>query len=1237
MDKDQDLRTLQKALIDLRKEVVGVTADSRNDVIVYLKQPIDLGNDRFLRGVMPSSIGADGIILDVPNRFMPGRKTVLEEPYIQGESDGQVKTLMFVTGEQINEATKQIQTQKREGNFRPVVLIEAKYSNYFQYVAMMGQPLDSVAVSSYLKNGDVQKVDKANGIILSRELHTTGELEDFHQVIADVADSYLHRNQVRREGRHSVIVLDGNNKSNIGLMPSYDDNIPFNREGLAALEMIAKMHHGQVESHPEEKVSSVRFGSVRNARQFELMYFTRHQLAQESVSKRVNDEAAQWSDNEKTILAAHILEKGGYDVDSRKLSGSYLINDAMQKANIPSNTEAYSYIQTIEKDLDSVAVNVPMRLYVGREAQEVLGAILDSGRDGENGKETNYPLHPEAVGYFKDGEKFVAFDNTTQDCWVEEFKNEDTAKMWINGHISADEGSQIDENVGFADSIYLSEDSFVPDIDVSGIMKGEDEIEVNMLFMNGIAKEIHPDGSIVKDGLEMHYPTLQKVSNDDDIQASISEFTGREWRKGSLHERLYDIALFDGTVTKESTLRSLESNNTEVVEKNIHRPGDDVTLEGYDRIGNWHNIYGQYSSKKGDITVHELYRNGKDTGERAVMLNKDGVLQAKYYPSSEEVMAEGLSLNEAREKYFPNNEPYERAYVKLDNDSIAMRRVHGGVHDDPALIFSLTEYPVYFHDVKEGKVVEVQDSIDLFADKEGHFLVKDSDYEKAYRQVESHDRGIEHEEYQAQYPVINVDSAARSGAAGPDAAIDVLYKRDTDTVYVVRSQDYDNHGHFRGEPLAVIGSKRNVKASNIFDALNTGPSYSFSDVLTGKKDWDAREAYLSHFTDEEKSTVYRLEEQLRNLVRLHKTLDELAPTKGDTLKIDPLQLKDKDGESIVGDMIVNTVVNRGGGSFALVDGDRSVTVCQLSDESKQQFAYRVYSRAIAEINDPKAGLFVDLSQYDKLPGWMFPDIKKGDGPLKVVQLTKNNIETGEFAASYTVGGLTMVKYISKSEGDLFFTSFKFSDVASNIYNIESSYFKDPGLRAAGAFVSRVYGGGNRFTDTERMFISEFFKKHSNDFERKNPHDVQPMVSYITELAEHDYRGPASNIVPKERFSDAYEELRELAYDRVRGYSKDGKVYSIPRTITEVFASRTNDSYTSSFTKEQQKNITDHLSLYKTQEEKKGFTEALFETFWHDRANICISRDHIIDINRELDELVSGKMREQPQEKHGLSR
>lgn len=109
---------------------------------------------------MPSPIGADGIILDVPNRFMPGRKTVLEEPYIQGESDGQVKTLMFVTGEQINEATKQIQAQKREGNFRPVVLIEAKYSNYFQYVAMMGQPLDSVAVSSYLKNGDVQKVDK---------------------------------------------------------------------------------------------------------------------------------------------------------------------------------------------------------------------------------------------------------------------------------------------------------------------------------------------------------------------------------------------------------------------------------------------------------------------------------------------------------------------------------------------------------------------------------------------------------------------------------------------------------------------------------------------------------------------------------------------------------------------------------------------------------------------------------------------------------------------------------------------------------------------------------------------------------------------------------------------------------------------------------------------------------------------------------------------------------------------
>ena len=1245
MDKEQELRALREALADLRKEVAGVnTADSRNDVIVYLKNLIDLGDDRYLRGVMPSQIGVDGIIMDVPNRFIPGRTTVLEEPYIQGEIDGEMKTLMFVTGEQIREATERIQAQKREGNFRPLILAERNGGKYYQFAAMFGHSLDEAAISSYLKNGSIQHIDKANGIVVSRELHRTGEMEDFLRTVSDAALGYLHRNEVHREGNRSFIVLDGNNKVNIRITPGYDDDIPFNHEGLAAIEMIADIYQGEVKSYPEEKVVSLKFGSFRQAKKFEAMYFTRHHLAQDYVNRRVNKAGTDWSYAEHAeipytrLLAAHILEKGGYDVESRRLACSGLVNAAMQKYHISSASDEFSYIQGVEFELGEIAEHVPVRLYEGKEAKLVLDTILGSEKNDEEAKMVKYPTHPEAAGYFKEGEKFVAFDNTTEDCWVEEFKNEGTAKLWATGYISTDEGHQLDEHVGFSDSIRLSSDSFVPDIDVSGILKGEDEIEVMMRFADGIAYEIHPDGSRVKDGLEMRYPTLQTVSENQAMRESICDFTCREWINGSLHERLYDIALFNGTVTKESTLRHLASIGSESVKMEIHSPGDDVTLEGYDAVGNWGEIYGRHSVKDGSLTVHELRRNGKDTGERAVLLNKDGVLQAKYIPR-EDMTANGLfcmpTLDEMREKYFQKGNLYERAYVKLDNDLTPMRRVHGGTHDDPALIFSLTEYPVYFHDVKEGRIVEVQDSIDLYADREGHFLVKDSDYENAYKQVESHDRGIDHEEYQAQYPVINVDSAAVCGSSGYKADIDVLYKRDTDTVYVVRRQDYDNHGHFRGEPLAIVGSSKDVSAGKIFDALNTGGNYSFTDILTGKKDWEAREEYLSHFTQDEKSAVYRLEEHLHHLVRLHETLAELAPNRGDSVQIAPLHLTDKEGESIVGDMVVNSVVNRGGGSFALIDGERSVTVCQLSDESKQRLAHLVYSKAISEANDPKAGMIVDLSQYDKLPEWMFPDTKKGEGPIKVVALTKNNMETGEYAASYTVGGMTMVKHIGKSEGDLFFTSFKKSDVASNIYSIEGNYFKNAGLKAAGAFVSRVYGNGKRFTDMERMFISDFFKNHASDFERKCADDVQPMVSHLLDLAKQDYRGAASENVSKERWSDAYSELVELAHDRVRGYSKDGKVYSIPRGITEAFASRTNDSYTSSFSKEQQKAITDHLSLYKTDEEKKGFAEALYETFWHDRSNISIEREHILDINRELSDLVSGKMREQPKEKHGL--
>lgn len=72
------------------------------------------------------------------------------------------------------------------------------------------------------------------------------------------------------------------------------------------------------------------------------------------------------------------------------------------------------------------------------------------------------------------------------------------------------------------------------------------------------------------------------------------------------------------------------------------------------------------------------------------------------------------------------------------------RIVSGWTHDMPALIFSLTEYTLYFRDDTTGEIEVVKNSIDDYECREGHFCVLNEDYEPALRQVEDHDeRGIE--------------------------------------------------------------------------------------------------------------------------------------------------------------------------------------------------------------------------------------------------------------------------------------------------------------------------------------------------------------------------------------------------------------------------------------------------------------------------------------------------------------
>ena len=65
-------------------------------------------------------------------------------------------------------------------------------------------------------------------------------------------------------------------------------------------------------------------------------------------------------------------------------------------------------------------------IYKGKRARQVLTEILNHITD--NGR---YPFHEGDSGYYRDGNKYVAFDNSTCGCWVEEFPTRKQAADYV--------------------------------------------------------------------------------------------------------------------------------------------------------------------------------------------------------------------------------------------------------------------------------------------------------------------------------------------------------------------------------------------------------------------------------------------------------------------------------------------------------------------------------------------------------------------------------------------------------------------------------------------------------------------------------------------------------------------------------------------------------------------------------------------------------------------------------------
>ena len=117
--------------------------------------------------------------------------------------------------------------------------------------------------------------------------------------------------------------------------------------------------------------------------------------------------------------------------DTDKSAGA--ANVLNSSAKLQQNSEL-----TKEK-LENVSEDV--KIYQGEEARQIYGEILESERKS---RELVFPAHTGALGIFVEDGKYVAFDNSSNDCWVEEFKSEQVALLWVRGELSAEDAHKLD-------------------------------------------------------------------------------------------------------------------------------------------------------------------------------------------------------------------------------------------------------------------------------------------------------------------------------------------------------------------------------------------------------------------------------------------------------------------------------------------------------------------------------------------------------------------------------------------------------------------------------------------------------------------------------------------------------------------------------------------------------------------------------------------------------------------------
>jgi hypothetical protein len=465
------------------RDIVAPYADnSETPYIVFLQDPVDVNLDRKTVGIFiePSQdVDEDAVFIKYQKPSGTGVQLV---PYSYNfTNDGVLEHFDHFTTKELSEVYNKVKDMSLRHTIVPITYKE-NYSRdplnpKNQPVAFFSKELDNELVE-FLE--DTQTVDSvvSSGFVQSNNLWKQADYNAFHGALYETSRYLTNRNAIIQTGEQQFdIYFEESSKANIN--EYLEQSVNLSENGVNAMDKLTKFHGGESKDVADRNdMRHIIFNDRDKAGKFLRDYLNREKLSISIVKDLISSKKHNIAPEDKALLDTYITERGGNDVKDRLQIADKFMNDIMIQMNIPTLADEFTHEQYVSDVLSNIAKNEPYPeiQYHGEEAKQILSKILASAKDNDKG--TVYAAYSGSTGMYKDGEKYVAFDNSTNDCWVEEFREEEGAAKWLTTDISA-EDIQREEEERLNSSQDNGESATIDDI--KGLIKsyeGDEDTEI---------------------------------------------------------------------------------------------------------------------------------------------------------------------------------------------------------------------------------------------------------------------------------------------------------------------------------------------------------------------------------------------------------------------------------------------------------------------------------------------------------------------------------------------------------------------------------------------------------------------------------------------------------------------------------------------------------------------------------------------------------------------------------------